>query len=128
MAITLPSTPIASESENEVEMSFRIKKIDECYHLLRQLHVGTYTLSIEDTHYSHRRLDKSIHTRKLVIEVNYIVEYGKFIHLRKPYVTKQIKINGKNISYLKTCYTEQLVKLADKLKQFPDLEVNNRNI
>ena len=118
MAINISSAQITHSTQKEVDVSYQNAKIDACVHLLRQLDSGIYTILLEDTFPSSKSGCKYNKGRKLEVKVDYIIEYGKFIYPRKPYVTKQIKIGGKEISCLKSWNTEQIVELYHKLIQY----------
>ena len=118
MAITLSSATLTRD-QNQVG-NLRAKHLEECKYLLRRLKGGTYTISWDGmlpVYISQRKNHKE---KQLEIGVETTIEYGKFIHLRKPYVTKQIKVGGKDISFLRTWTSEQLVALIDELKQILD--------
>ena len=124
MAINISSAQITHSTQKEGDVSYRNAKIDECVSLLRQLDRGIYTILLEDTFTSPKSGRKYNKGRKLEVRVDYFIEYGKFIYLRKPYVTKQIKISGKEISCLKSWHTEQIVELCHKLIQYTSVASN----
>jgi hypothetical protein len=116
MAITLSSSTSRINSfMKEDEMRFRLEKIDECNLLLRRLNGGIYNLKwdgiLPETKYS----AKSNLKRKIEIKIEFDLEYGKFIYLRKPYISKKIKICGRELSCIKSWKTEQIIELASKL-------------
>ncbi|HYF98643.1 MAG TPA: hypothetical protein VD815_00980 [Candidatus Saccharimonadales bacterium] len=124
MAINISSAQITHSTEKEVDASYQNAKIDECVHLLRQLDRGIYTIFLQDTFPASKSRRKYNKGRKLEVKVDYLIEYGKFIYLRKPYVTKQIKIGGKDISCLKSWHTQQIVELCHKLIQYTSVASN----
>ena len=116
MAITLSSSTSTTNSFiEEDEMRFRLEKIDECNLLLRRLDGGTYFIRwdviLPLTKYS---ANSNLKT-KIEIKIESNLEYGKFIYLRKPYISKKIKICGRDASWIKSWKTEQLTELVFKL-------------
>ena len=118
MAITLSSATLTRD-QNQVR-NLRAKHLGECKYLLRRLKEGTYTISWEGLLPVYIAQRKNHKEKILEIAVETTLEYGKFIYLRKPYVTKQIKVGGKDMSFLRTWTSEQLVALIDELKQILD--------
>jgi len=115
MAITLSSSSLTNDQE-QIE-DFRAKQIEECRSLLKRLRVGTYTIYWDGILPFHKSQARNEKEKNLEIIVENAIEYGKFIYLRKPYLTKQIKVGGKNMSCIRTWKPEQLATLITKLKQ-----------
>ena len=66
--------------------------------------------------YLRQNIQKSqMHKKKIEIKIEYDIEYGKFFYLRKPYITKKIKICGRDSSWIKSWKTEQITELVSKL-------------
>ena len=115
MAITLSSSSL-TQQHGEVETT-RVRQIEECNYLLRRLNKGTYNIpwnGIYPLRKNQRKLNKE---KKLEIVVESRIEYGKFIYLRKPYLTRIVKIGGREISCIRSWQPEQLAELNHKLKQ-----------
>ena len=53
--------------------------------------------------------------KKIEIRIESDIEYGRFIYLRKPYITKKITICGKDSSWIRSWKTEQITELVSKL-------------
>ena len=115
MAISLSSASLTS-NQRQLE-NLRAKHLEECRYLLKRLKGGSYTLSWDGVLPLYKAQRKSYKNKKLEITVEATIEYGKFIYLRKPYVTKQIKVGGKDMSILRTWTLDQLEELEDKLKR-----------
>jgi len=115
MAITLSSASLTHTHE-QVE-NIRVRHLEQCKYLLRQLKGGTYFVSWDGMYPSFKSHRKNNLDKKLEINVEIGLEYGKSIYPRKPYVTKQIKINGKDYTSIRSWQTEQLGELVDKLNQ-----------
>ena len=116
MAITLSSSTTPTNSfMDEDEMRFRLEKIDECNLLLRRLEAGTHHISWDGILPSTTYSTKSNVKKKLEIKIESDLEYGRFIYLRKPYISKKIKICGRDPSWIKSWKTEQLTELVSKL-------------
>lgn len=116
MAITLSSASLTHTHE-QVEDN-RIKQLEECKYLLKQLKGGTYLIPWDGVLPSLRSHRKNNTNKKLEVSVEIGIEYGKYIYPRKPYLTKQIKIDGKDYSSIRTWQIEQIRQLATKLNQF----------
>lgn len=116
MAITLSSSTSPTNSfMEEDEMRVRLEKIDECNLLLRRLDGGTHHIRWDGILPSTKYSAKSNLKRKIEIKIESNLEYGKFIYLRKPYISKKIKICGRDASWIKSWKTEQLTELVSKL-------------
>jgi hypothetical protein len=116
MAITLSSSTSPTNSlMDEDEMRFRLEKIDECNLLLRRLEGGTHHIRWDGILPSTKQSTKSNLKGKLEIKIESDLEYGRFIYLRKPYISKKIKICGRDASWIKSWKTEQLTELVSKL-------------
>ncbi len=116
MAITLSSSTLPTNSiMEEDEMRFRLEKIDECNLLLRRLDGGTHYIRWDGILPSTKHSAKANLKRKLEIKIESNLEYGKFIYLRKPYISKKIKICGRDAAWIRTWKTEQLTELVSKL-------------
>ncbi len=120
MAITLSSASL-THSQEQVE-NIRVKHLEECKYLLRRLKGGTYSVSWDGIFPSFKSHRRNSMNKKLEINVEIGIEYGKSIYPRKPYVTKQIKINGKDYTSIRFWQTEQLGELADKLNHLLNTE------
>ena len=114
MAITLSSTSTTS-TLMEDEIRFRLEKIEECNLLLSRLDGGIYYIKWDGISPLTKYSAKSSIQKKLEIRIESDIEYGRFIYLRKPYITKKIKICGRDSSCLKSWKTEQLTELLSKL-------------
>jgi hypothetical protein len=116
MAITLSSsTSITSTIMEEDEMRFRLEKIEECKMLLRRLDGGIYNIKWDGILPLAKYSAKPNIQKKIEITIESDIEYGRFIYLRKPYITKKIRICGRDSSCLKYWKTEQLTELLSKL-------------
>ena len=116
MATTLSSSTSPTNSfMDEDEMRFRLEKIEECNLLLRRLEGGTHHISWDGILPSTKYLAKSNLKKKLEIKIESDLEYGRFIYLRKPYISKKIKICGRDASWIKSWKIEQLTELVSKL-------------
>lgn len=115
MAITLSSASLTHTHE-QVEDN-RVKHLEECKYLLKQLKGGTYLIPWDGILPSLKSHRKNNMDKKLEISVEIGLEYGKYIYPRKPYLTKQIKINGKDYTSIRSWQFEQLGQLASKLNQ-----------
>jgi hypothetical protein len=115
MAITLSSSTSNTNSLLEDEMRFRLGKIEECNLLLRRLDGGIYYIKwdgiIPLTKYS----EKSNIQKKIEIRIESDIEYGRSIYPRKPYITKKVRISGRDSSWIRTWKTEQICELVSKL-------------
>ncbi len=116
MAITLSSSTSTTNSVmEEDEMRFRFEKIDECNLLLRRLDGGIHYIKWDGILPLTKYSAKSNVQKKIEIKIEPDIEYGKFIYLRKPYITIKIKICGRDSSWIKSWKTEQITELASKL-------------
>ena len=116
MAITLSSSTSTTNSlMEEDEMRFRLEKIEECNLLLRRLDGGIYYIKWDGILPLTKYSAKSNIQKKLEIRIESDIEYGRFIYLRKPYITKKIKICGRDSSCLRSWKTEQLTELLSKI-------------
>ena len=115
MAFSLSSASLTS-NHGQLE-NLRANHLDECKYLLKRLKGGSYTLPWDGVLPVYKAQRKNYKDKKLEITVGTTIEYGKFIYLRKPYVTKKIKVGGKDMSTLRTWTSDQLVELEDKLKR-----------
>lgn len=115
MAITLSSSSL-TQQDAQVEID-RVKQIEECNCLLRRLKKGTYIIPWEGIFPIRKNQRKSFKEKKLEIVVESSIEYGKFIYLRKPYLTRIVKIGGREASWIRSWQPEQLGELNHKLKQ-----------
>ncbi len=116
MAITLSSSTSTTNSHmEEDEMRFRLENIDECNLLLRRLDGGIYHIKWDGILPLTKYSTKSNVQKKIEIKIEYDIEYGKFFYLRKPYITKKIKISGRDSSWIKSWKTEQITELVSKL-------------
>ncbi|CAN5665608.1 hypothetical protein BH23THE1_BH23THE1_36060 [soil metagenome] len=116
MAITLSSSASTTNSLiEEDEMRFRLENIDECNLLLRRLDGGIHYFKWDGILPSTKYSEKSNAQKKIEIKIEYDIEYGKFFYLRKPYITKKIKICGRDSSWIKFWKIEQITELVSKL-------------
>ena len=115
MATTLSSSSL-TQQHGHVEIA-RVKQIEECNYLLRRLTKGTYYIPWDGIFPIRKNQRKSIKEQKLEIVVESSIEYGKFIYLRKPYLTRTVKIGGRDASCIRLWQPEQLAELNYKLKQ-----------
>lgn len=116
MAITLSSSSTSLHSViQENEQRYRLDKIDECRHLLQGLKEGTYYIKWEGIFPVTTKATRPNNNNTIDIKIESKLEYGKYIHPRKPYVTKKIKICGKDSSCIKSWNTEQIEELVIKI-------------
>ena len=115
MAITLSSTSTTSTLMEEDEMRFRLEIIEECKMLLRRLDGGIYNIKWDGILPLAKYSEKSNIQKKIEIRIESDIEYGRFIYLRKPYITKKIRICGRDSSWIKSWKTEQISELVSKL-------------
>jgi hypothetical protein len=116
MAITLSSSAsTANPVKEEDEMRFRLEKIEECNLLLRSLEPRIYYIKWDGTLPLTKHSAKSNLQKKIQIRIEPTIEYGRFIHPRKPYITKKIRICGRDLSWINTWKTEQISELVSKL-------------
>ena len=115
MAITLSSTSTTSTLIEEDEMRFRLEKIEECNLLLRRLDGGIHHVKWDGILPLAKYSEKSNIQKKIEIRIESDIEYGRFIYLRKPYITKKIRICGRDSSWIKSWKTEQICELVSKL-------------
>ena len=115
MAITLSSTSTTSTLMEEDEMRFRLEKIEECNLLLRRLDGGIYYIKWDGILPLTKYSTKSNVQKKIEIRIESDIEYGRFIYLRKPYITKKIKICGRDPAWIRSWKTEQISELVSKL-------------
>ena len=115
MAITLSSSTSTTNSLMEDEMRFRSEKIDECNLLLRRLDGEVHYIKWDGILPLTKYSAKSNIQKKIEIRIESDIEYGRFIYLRKPYITKKIKICGRDSSWLRSWKTEQITELVSKL-------------
>jgi hypothetical protein len=99
----------------EDEMRFRLEIIDECNLLLTRLDGGIHYFKWDGVLPSTKYSEKSNAQKKIEIKIEYDIEYGKFFYLRKPYITKQIKICGRDSSWITSWKTELITELVSKL-------------
>ena len=114
MAITLSSTSTTS-TLMEDEIRFRLEKIEECNLLLRRLDGGIHHVKWDGILPLAKYSEKSNIQKKIEIRIESDIEYGRFIYLRKPYITKKIRICGRDSSWIKSWKTEQISELVSKL-------------
>lgn len=117
MAITLGSSSVMHQPDLKDELYLRSECIQECHQILKHLDSGTYNIAWEGTIPGSKNLPKNNLEKKIEIKVENIIEYGKFIYLRKPYVIKKVKIDGKDVSSMKAWKTQQIIQLVQKLKR-----------
>jgi hypothetical protein len=122
MAITLSSSSLTQQNA-QVEID-RVKQIEECNYLLRRLKKGTYSIPWDGIIPIRKNQHKSIKEKKLEIVVESSIEYGKFIYPRKPYLTRVVKIGGRDASSIRSWQAEQLGELNHKLKQLITSKLN----
>ncbi|HKU84086.1 MAG TPA: hypothetical protein VJP58_08590 [Candidatus Nitrosocosmicus sp.] len=116
MAITLSSSAsTANPVMEEDELRFRLEKIEECNLLLRRLGGGIHYIKWDGILPLEKYSAKSNMQKKIAIRIESDIEYGKFIYLRKPYITKKIRICGRDSSWIKSWKTEQISELVSKL-------------
>ena len=115
MATTLSQASL--NQHNERVQILRAKHIEDCNYLLHQLKKGIYYIPWEGVLPTRRNQRKFNTQNKLKIVVDSNVEYGRFFYLRKPYLTKTIKIGGRDASWIRTWQAEQLEELDHKLTQ-----------
>ena len=116
MAITLSSSTSTTNSHlEEDEMRFRLEKIEECNLLLRRLDGGIYYIKWDGILPLTKYSTKSNVQKKIEIRIESDIEYGRFIYLRKPYITKKIRIAGKDSTWIRSWKTEQITELVSKL-------------
>jgi hypothetical protein len=116
MAITLSSsTPATNAFMEEDEMRFRLEKIHECNLLLRRLDGGIHYIKWDGILPLTKYTTKSNVKKKIEIRIESDIEYGRFIYLRKPYITKKIKICGRDSGWIRSWRTEQISELVSKL-------------
>lgn len=122
MAITLGSGSIAHPVDLKDESSLRSELIEECNRLLKSLDNGFYLISWDGILPGEKNQLKYYRERKIGIKVDSIIQYGKFIHPWKPYVVKKIRIEGKDLSWVRSWKTGQIGELVKKIKSLnPDL-------
>src|ERR1044072_6190098 len=116
MAITLSSSKSAAKPVvGEDEMRFRLAKIEECYLLLRRLDQGIHYIKWDGILPLTKYSAKSNIQKKLEIRIESDIEYGRSIYPRKPYITKKIRICGRDSSWIRLWKTEQISELVSKL-------------
>ena len=116
MAITLSSSASTTNSlMEEDEMRFRLEKIEECNLLLRRLDGGIHHVKWDGILPLAKYSEKSNIQKQIEIRIESDIEYGRFIYLRKPYITKKIRICGRDSSWIKSWKTEQISELVSKL-------------
>jgi hypothetical protein len=116
MAITLSSSATtANPVMDEDEMRFRLEKIEECNLLLRTLDGGIHYVNWDGILPLTKYSTKPNIQKKIEIRIESDIEYGRFIYLRKPYITKKIRICGRDPSWIKSWKTEQINELVSKL-------------
>lgn len=116
MAITLGSSSIVHPTNLEDELSLRSELIEECNHLLKSLDKGTYIVSWHGLLPGEKSETKYHKSRKIGIKVDSAIHYGKFIHPWKPYIVKQIKIEGKDFSWIRSWKTQQIAEFVNGIK------------
>ena len=116
MAITLSSSASTTNSlMEEDEMRIRLEKIEECNLLLRRLDGGIHHVKWDGILPLAKYSEKSNIQKKIEIRIESDIQYGRFIYLRKPYITKKIRICGRDSSWIKSWKTEQISELVSKL-------------
>ncbi|VFJ12820.1 hypothetical protein [Candidatus Nitrosocosmicus franklandus] len=120
MTITLSSVSLTRQNES-IEI-LRAKYFEGCIHLLRQLKRGTYYIPWDGISPTWKNERKSDTEKKLKIVVECNIEYGRYIYPRKPYVTKTIKIGGREASWIRTWLPQQLEELDRKLTKLTSSE------
>ena len=116
MASTLRSKSVIYQPDFKDELNIRSACIRECHRILKHLDIGIYNIAWEGIIPGSKNLAKNNLAEKVEIRIENIIEYGKFIYLRKPYVIKKVRIDGKDISTMKTWKTQQIIQLVQKLK------------
>lgn len=116
MASTLRSKSVIYQPDFKDELNIRSECIEECHKILKHLDNGIYNITWEGTIPGSKNSVKNNLAEKVEIKVENRIVYGKFIYLRKPYLIKKVRIDGKDISTMKTWKTQQIVQLVQKLK------------
>ncbi|MDF0681619.1 MAG: hypothetical protein P0116_11710 [Candidatus Nitrosocosmicus sp.] len=97
------------------EMRFRLEKIEECNLLLRRLDGGIHFIKWDGIFPLAKYSEKTNIHKKIEIRIESDIEYGRSIYPRKPYITKKIRICGRDSSWIKSWKTEQISELVSKL-------------
>lgn len=116
MAITLGSSSIVHPDELKDELSLRSELIEECNQILKHLRDGTYLISWNGVLPGENKILKIHGEKRIEIKIDSLIRYGKFLHPWKPYVSKKVKIEGKEIASIRTWNTQQIAEFLQKIK------------
>jgi hypothetical protein len=116
MAITLGSNSVIHPTEPKDAFRTRSDLIEECNRLLKSLDNGSYTISWNGILPGEKNQMKYLRARKIGIKIDSVIQYGKFIHPWKPYVVKKIRIEGKDLTWVKSWKTQQIAELVSCIK------------
>lgn len=111
MVPTLPPYQVFSQQE---EANFRLEIIKECKILLKSLNDGLYNINWEGT-FPIVKTSQNFTEKKIEIKVESKLEFIEILQLKKPIISKKIRICGQKPSCLENWTTDQLIEFNTKL-------------